>query len=444
MYNALSGMGGAGQLDSHISAKANTALYATFSVFGFAAGTFLNYLGAKATLGIGGFGYSVLSASYLCYNHTHNQGFVIFAGALVGMCAAFLWCAQGTVMMSYPTEDEKGRYIGLFWGIFNLGAVIGSCIPIGNNWHSTENKPVNDGTYIGFLVLMVTGGILAWFLVPPQKIIRKDGTRVQRVQHPSILSEFKGLYETVLSDPYILLLFPFFWASNWFYTYQQNAYNLYMFNTRTRSFTGLWYWLAQIVASILFGLFLDNKKLSRRNRALAGWIVLFLIVNSIWGGGLKPELHMSRPPSEAVAATYYRSMDVYDRDFTWYCLLYVFYGMLDATWQTYAYWLMGALSNDPRKLAYFAGYYKGIQSAGAAVVWGLDSGGASYRVLFGTSWGLCAAGMLFALPVVWMRVHDTEITAEDFVAEKMEPETTGALAPAGEKAGAIAADQPGK
>lgn len=27
----------------------------------------------------------------------------------------------------------------------------------------------------------------------------------------------------------------------------------------------------------------------------------------------------------------------------------------DAMWQTYAYWIMGALSNDPRKLAYMTG-----------------------------------------------------------------------------------------
>jgi hypothetical protein len=67
---------------------------------------------------------------------------------------------------------------------------------------------------------------------------------------------------------------------------------------------------------------------------------------------------MSRPPNAEAAKTWYRGMDIYDKDFTWYCLLYVFYGMLDATWQTYAYWLIGALSNDPHKLAYFAGYYK--------------------------------------------------------------------------------------
>jgi hypothetical protein len=30
---------------------------------------------------------------------------------------------------------------------------------------------------------------------------------------------------------------------------------------------------------------------------------------------------------------------------------------------------MGALSNNSRKLANFAGFYKGIQSAGAAITW---------------------------------------------------------------------------
>jgi hypothetical protein len=343
-------------------------------------------------------------------------------------------------MMSYPVESEKGRYIGLFWGIFNLGGVIGSCIPIGNNWNSKDNKPVNDGTYIGFLVLMVCGGALAGFLVPPHKVLRKDGSRVQRVRHPSALAEFKGLYETLFSDPYIILLFPFFWASNWFYTYQQNAYNLYMFNTRSRAFTGLWYWLSQIIGSLLFGWFLDNKILNRRKRAMAGWALLFVIINVIWGAGLKPELGMRRPANPDAPGAY-RAMDVYDKDFTWYCLLYVFYGMLDATWQTYAYWIMGALSNDPRKLAYFAGYYKGIQSAGAAVVWGVDSGKASYRALFGSSWGLCVAGLLFAIPVIWMRVHDTEITEADFVdAGKMDPVAAPAVA---EEAGVVVHEKEG-
>jgi hypothetical protein len=36
----------------------------------------------------------------------------------------------GAIMMSYPPEGSKGRYISWFWMIFNLGAVIGSLVSI--------------------------------------------------------------------------------------------------------------------------------------------------------------------------------------------------------------------------------------------------------------------------------------------------------------------------
>ena len=129
---------------------------------------------------------------------------------------------------------------------------------------------------------MVAGAVLAFFLVPPHQIVRKDGTRVAPVRHPSAASEIKGLYETLKSDYYILLLFPMFWASNWFYTYQQNCYNLYLFNLRGRAFNNIWYWLAQIIGAVLFGVILDNQRLgSRKMRAWIGWGILFVVVNVI-------------------------------------------------------------------------------------------------------------------------------------------------------------------
>ena len=128
MFNALNGMGGGGQLDPTANNRANTALYSTFAVVGFFAGTFTNKLGIRTALSFGGVGYSVYVASYLSYNHTRNLGFTTFAGALLGVCAGLLWCAQGAIMMSYPPEESKGRYISWFWMIFNLGAVIGSLV----------------------------------------------------------------------------------------------------------------------------------------------------------------------------------------------------------------------------------------------------------------------------------------------------------------------------
>jgi len=66
-----------------------------------------------------------------------GSSFVIAAGAILGVCAGLLWTAQGSLMLAYPTEGQKGKFIGIFWGIFNMGAVVGASVSLGQNFHST-------------------------------------------------------------------------------------------------------------------------------------------------------------------------------------------------------------------------------------------------------------------------------------------------------------------
>jgi ion channel regulatory protein UNC-93 len=96
MFNALSGMGGGGQIDQRPSNDANTALYSFFAVVGFFSGSIANTIGLRFTLGFGGLGYCIYVASFLSYSHDKNFGFTVFAGAFLGLCAGLLWTAQGT------------------------------------------------------------------------------------------------------------------------------------------------------------------------------------------------------------------------------------------------------------------------------------------------------------------------------------------------------------
>jgi MFS family permease len=128
MFNALNGLGGGGLLNTTAANDANTALYSTFSVVGFFAGTLTNRLGVNVAMGMSGLGYAIYVSSLLCYKLTANLGYVVFAGFLLGCCAGILWAAQGVIMMSYPPEKDKGRYIGVFWVIFNLGGVVGGLV----------------------------------------------------------------------------------------------------------------------------------------------------------------------------------------------------------------------------------------------------------------------------------------------------------------------------
>jgi hypothetical protein len=55
----------------------------------------------------------------------------------------------------------------------------------------------------------------------PDNMIRTDGTKVTTPRHPSWKVEIYGLWLTLRTDPMIVLLFPMFLASNWFYTWRQ-------------------------------------------------------------------------------------------------------------------------------------------------------------------------------------------------------------------------------
>src|ERR1044072_5043497 len=107
MFNALNGIGGAGQLDTTVAANANVALYTCFSIGGLFAGAIVNKLGPSTSLALGGSTYALYSGSLLYYNHKHHQEFPVTSGAILGFGAALLWTGQGAIMLSYPTERNK-------------------------------------------------------------------------------------------------------------------------------------------------------------------------------------------------------------------------------------------------------------------------------------------------------------------------------------------------
>jgi MFS family permease len=410
MFNALNGMGGAGQIskNAHLSAASNSALYATFAVVGFFAGTVTNALGIRIALSFGGLGYCIYVSSYLCYNYTQNFGYIVFAGFLLGCCAGILWCAQGAIMMSYPPERLKGRYISWFWIIFNLGAVIGSLAELGLNIHNSKDATVSNGTYVGFLVLTFFGACLSWTLVDAKHVVRRDGSKVILMKHPTWKSEIVGLWETLWNDSYIILLFPMFFASNWFYTYQFNDVNLAKFNVRTRALNNTLYWLAQMFGALAFGFALDISSIKRTTRALAAWVAMLVLTFAVWGGGYVFQRQYTRGDTEPV-------YDWESRGYVGPMFLYICYGFYDAAWQTCVYWFMGAITNNSRKLANFAGFYKGIQSAGAAIIWRLDGLGKPppYMNMFASCWVLLAVSLVVALPVMVLKIKDTVPVEED-------------------------------
>ncbi|RIA79855.1 major facilitator superfamily domain-containing protein [Glomus cerebriforme] len=409
MFNALTGIGGGGQLDTRVAANANVALYTCFAVGGLFAGAIVNKFGPSFSLIIGGSTYVIYSGSLLYYTHHQRQEFPVTAGAILGFGAALLWTGQGAIMLSYPTEDNKGKYIGLFWIIFNLGGVLGSLIPIALNWNGSNSGTVNDGTYIAFMVLMGLGALLSFALLSPQKVIHDDGKPVVVQKFPKWKNEIIGIFKLFL-DWHMIALIPMFIASNWFYAYHFNVVNAGYFNIRTRSFNNLWYWAAQIVGAMGLGKFLDTPSLKRKNRGIIGLIILFVIIMGTWIGGLFFQLTFTRNDEK-------KNLDLFDSGYAGKLILYLLYGFNDAMYQCYAYWIMGSLTNDSSILARYTGFYKAIQSAGAAISWRIDAVNTPYLTELLICWALLAISFPCSFIVI-SKIKETNYDTDN--AEKTE------------------------
>ncbi|KAK3404585.1 hypothetical protein EUGRSUZ_K00892 [Eucalyptus grandis] len=384
MYGALVGMGGGGQVDPTAVNNANTALYATFAIFGILGGGIYNVLSPRLTLASGCSTYALYAGSFLYYNHYHHQTFAIIAGAILGIGAGFLWAGQGAIMTSYPPPGQKGTYISLFWSIFSMGGVIGGLIPFVLNYNRTEAGSVNDATYI-------------WI-----HVIRNDGTSCTKVEYSSVSTEAIEILKLFVNWK-MLLIVPAAWAGNFFYSYQFTNVNGALFNLRTRGLNSVFYWVAQILGSIGIGYVLDFSLPSRKMRGYIGIAIVALLGTAIWGGGLATQLKYSRHNLP-------KKLDFKDAgsDYAGPFVLYLSYGLLDAMFQTLVYWFIGCLADDSETLSRYAGFYKGVQSAGAAVSWQIDTRKVPFLSELIVNWSLMTAGYPLLLVLVMLAVKDDE------------------------------------
>lgn len=127
------------------------------------------------------------------------------------------------------------------------------------------------------------------------------------------------------------------------------------------------YWTAQIIGSIAMGYILDLQRIRRRARAYIGWTILLFSVfaTHIWAyfyqkyattdflveyfcltcRTFRDYTRESIPPDSS-------KMDIRDPAYPARIWLYIFFGALDAAWQTYAYCESGMLSLIDRFLTW--------------------------------------------------------------------------------------------
>jgi hypothetical protein len=183
-----------------------------------------------------------------------------------------------------------------------------------------------------------------------------------------------------------------------------------------------------IVGALLIGFFvLDGTRFRRRTRGFLGLAFVSIVVTVVWSCALAWQVKFNRNPRTKLHYTekaYHAKGALF-----FFCTSFflkpnladnlqkrpVYFG--DAAYQALAYWIMGAISNDPFTLARFTGFYKAIQSAGGAGSFGMDATSTPFLNELLASWLMMMVSFPLAGIVIW-GIKDTSYTEEKTVYAK--------------------------
>jgi len=411
LFVALAGLGaGGGQASStQVAQRTNSIIYSIYAFTAYFCGVFLNTLGPRWTLSIGGLGYPIYMGAFWYFGLTGNAWFPYLSGVVLGLSAGWLWATAGYVAIAYSTEFNRARYLGLQNVVVGVGGCIGSSIAFGLSVHETTGNGVPDSVYIAFVVLMCVAIVCAGlFMVDPSTIVRDDGTHLAVYnQKTSLWLELKESFK-LLTDWRLAILLPVMFTSE--FPLWQASVNAYAFNLRARTLLGLVYSISQIPGGYFLVPVFDNNRFSRRTRGIMGVSVLTVVVYGTWLGffGWTRGKNLDR----SILGPNY---DWSGAPFGGYVVLYFLFGALYVAYPLTIQWIMSSLTNSPRKLARLASMYKGINAAGMCVAFGVDGALPPFVHEFAYAFSLQAAGLFVLFYLVAFQVSDTNYFLEEEV-----------------------------
>ncbi|KAK2053408.1 hypothetical protein LY76DRAFT_609162 [Colletotrichum caudatum] len=143
-----------------------------------------NRSGPKATFAFGTVGCVVYLAALYANNNRYggNEWFV------------------GAVMLSYPEPENRGKYLAYWLCYRNGGSILGGVINLAFNYRGRSTGKLDWRTYILSVVLhkMSRATRRPAPLPPPEKVIRRNGSRVQIVERISDAAELGELVRLLL------------------------------------------------------------------------------------------------------------------------------------------------------------------------------------------------------------------------------------------------------
>ncbi|KAK7038030.1 MFS general substrate transporter [Favolaschia claudopus] len=386
MYNALSSLG-AGGLATPWYANATTAAGFAFMAFlCLTGGIIVSKIGVNASLFIASTGDIIYAGSLYLNSKNGTQWFLMFGSIISGMTDGLMYAVEGPIITSYPEPDRRGRMLGLWVFMRNTAPVIGGAIIFALNHNIDSSGGVSLKTYLVIIGIMCAGPFVSLLLSHPEKVQRKDGVKIA-FRQTGWAQTFKE-WSKIVSSPDILLLCPLFFTS-WFYgSYIGTLQTQYM-NVRTRALCALVIPFGDIAGGFMIGYFLDNKRLSVKQRARWSFVGLMVINLAlwVWTAVVTKQLEDKQPVIDWTSGHIFASTFI----------LFILFDLATMATQTSLYWIISQMSDDFIALSYMTGTLRGVECAGQAVAYGIKSNDTTDWLSIGLNIGL----IVFSLPFAW-------------------------------------------
>ncbi|KAL3476665.1 MFS general substrate transporter [Aspergillus californicus] len=367
IWTALNNLGAGGNASPFLNNAANALTYGLMSVGCFLAGGVTNKITAKWTLFLGAAFYTPYAAGLYCNNRYGNEWFLLLGAALCGIGASLLWASEAAIAVGYPEEDKRGRYVGIWMGIRQMGPLVGGAISLALNANTAHVGKVTYTTYLGLVAISALGAPLALLLSQPQDVIRSNGTKIPYMKKTSLSIESRAIWKQ-LKNKYMLLLIPVFLAGQFGTTYQGNYLTSY-FTVRSRAFASFLTAVVGATANIITGTILDLKYFSREARSKSVYIFVLIFVTAAWTWCAVVESklsHMADPPAFDLG-----DGPFFNSAFTVYMFFKFFYEVL----QTYIYWLMAEIKGAQADgdVARTTGILRSWESIGSTIAYAVGA-----------------------------------------------------------------------
>lgn len=319
-------------------------------------------IGLKYTLILGTTGYVLYSAALYQNNRYGTVWFIYLGSAACGITAGLFWAAEGAIMISYPPPESRGKYLAYWLAYRNSGAILGGIINLAFNYSGKSLGKLNWKTYIVFVVLQCLGPAVGMLLSTPNKVQRRNGTKVKQIPPIPAKAEMQATLKLMLRKEFILLV-PYFLYVTWSLPYIGSYMSLY-FSVRSRALASLVTALAQVLATGIMGAFLDWKRLSLNQRAKYGFLGMMTMSCGtwVWAVVIQHKYQQHKP-----------ALDWVDSAFGEGWALYVFQQVEFALTYNFGYWLMGFLAKEPAEVVRYTSVCRAVEAAGQCIASGISS-----------------------------------------------------------------------